>query len=79
LGVSSISLFENNGLLFDALAESNASVLARVNDQPAVVLVDHGNRGGQVLALADLGILASGWDGPENLRFWQNLARYAAR
>jgi hypothetical protein len=77
--VSSISLIESNGLRFEPVAESSASILARVDDEPAVLLLEHGRKGGQVLALADLGILASGWSGPENLRFWQNLARFASK
>jgi len=50
-------------------------VLARVAGQPAAALVAHGR--GEVLALADLGILGAGPGNPPNLRFWQNLARYA--
>jgi hypothetical protein len=33
--------------------------------------------GGQVLVLADLGILGSAAAQPANLQFWRNLARYA--
>ncbi len=77
-GVATLSLLENNSLRFDPVDNVDGIVLARVGGEPAVVLVDYGDAGGQVLALADLGILASGWDGPDNLPFWQNLARYAA-
>jgi hypothetical protein len=39
--------------------------------------VDYGQSGGQVLALADVGILGAEWGTPANLRFWQNLAEFA--
>lgn len=76
-GVTELFLLEDNSLRFDPIQDGDGVVLARVGDEPAVILLDHGQAGGQVLALADLGILASGWDGPGNLPFWQNLARYA--
>jgi hypothetical protein len=44
---------------------------------PVAALVDYGDAGGQVLALADLGILSASWGEPNNLPFWQNLAEYA--
>ena len=69
-GVSFLELFEENGVPF-TLAEGQ--VLAQVGGEPVVALIDYGNAGGQVLALADMGILASG----HNLTFWQNLARHA--
>ena len=78
-GVATLSLLENNSQRFDPIDSLGAIVLAHVDGEPAVVLVDHGEAGGQVLALADLGILASGRTGPANLPFWQNLARYAAQ
>jgi hypothetical protein len=77
-GVSAVAMLESNALRFDPPADASALVLASVDSEPAILLVDHGEAGGQVLALADLGILASGWGGPDNLPFWRNLARYAA-
>jgi hypothetical protein len=42
-----------------------------------VALLDHGDAGGQVLVLADVGILGSAGGEPQNLTFWRNLAEYA--
>jgi hypothetical protein len=36
-----------------------------------------GDAGGQVLVLADVGLLGASSPEPANLRFWQNLAQYA--
>jgi hypothetical protein len=52
--------------------------LATVNDDPVMVLVQHGTNGGEVLALGDLGMLVSQGGQPTNFTFWQNLVRYAA-
>jgi hypothetical protein len=72
-GVLSLELFEENGIPF-TLAEGE--VLAQANGEPVVALVDYGDAGGQVLVLADVGILGSKGE-PHNLTFWQNLAQYA--
>ena len=40
-------------------------------------LVDYGNRGGQVLVIADLGLLKDNADGAKNLNFIKNIAQYA--
>jgi hypothetical protein len=77
-GLTGLTLLDQNGVRFEAIAGEAATVLARVGGEPAVVLVDHGAAGGQVLALSDVGFLASGWEEPENLPFWRNLARYAS-
>ena len=71
-GVAELKLIEGNGVPFRL---EQGQVLARVAGQPAAALVAHGR--GEVLALADLGILGAGPGNPPNLRFWQNLARYA--
>jgi hypothetical protein len=52
-------------------------MLAQVGGKPVVGLVSYGQAGGEVLALADVGMLGSGVGTPQNLGFWQNLARYA--
>lgn len=71
-GVSSLLLAEDNGVRFSA---AGAEVLASVAALPAVSLVAVGS--GEVLVLADLGILgAPGGEAP-NLQFWNNLAEYA--
>jgi hypothetical protein len=77
--MTSLTYLANNAVPLDPLEENGAHVLARTGGQPVVVLVDHGDRGGQVLALADVGMLGSTWQGPENLPFWRNLAEYARR
>jgi hypothetical protein len=41
--------------------------------------VEYGDAGGQVLVLADVGMLSAGPEGPVNLPFWRNLAQYARR
>ncbi len=71
-GVSSLQLAEDNGVRYSA---TGAEVLARVAALPAVSLLTVGS--GEVLVLADLGILgAPGGEAP-NLQFWNNLAEYA--
>jgi hypothetical protein len=72
-GVSALQLAEGNGLPLDL---AKGEVLARAEGDVAAALVDHGTAGGQVLALADLGILGNHGDA-DNLTFWRNLARYA--
>lgn len=74
-GVSSLAMAAGNGLAIDL---DGGQVLARDGRRVAAALVDHGGAGGQVLVLADVGMLGSS-GGPElvNLRFWQNLAAYA--
>jgi hypothetical protein len=59
--------------------------LAQADGELAVALVDYGQGGGQalrrgsgqVLVLADVGILGHDEGEPTNLPFWLNLARYA--
>ena len=71
--VSALQLSEGNGL---PLTTARGEVLARAGGEAVVALVGHGAAGGEVLALADLGILGNHGPAP-NLSFWQNLARYA--
>jgi Peptidase family M28 len=70
-------LTADNGL---PLTMQTGQVLAEVNGEAAVGLVDYGEAGGQVLALSDLGMLNL-YDPREgerdNLDFVRNLARYA--
>jgi hypothetical protein len=74
---ASLALIQNNGIPFTMQA---GETLAQANGRPAVGMVEYGEAGGQVLVLADVGIL--GFAGPEppeedNLVFLRNLARYA--
>jgi len=73
-GVTRLTLATNNGVPF---AHTGGTDLARIGYTPAAALLRPGGGAGEVLALGDLGILGAGDAGPVNLRFWQNLARYA--
>ncbi len=52
-------------------------MLAWADGKIVIGLVDHGDAGGQVLALADLGLLGNDGGMPRSLKLWQNLAQYA--
>jgi hypothetical protein len=73
-GVAILELAEANGMPFSL---TEGQVLAQADGELAAALVDYGQGGGQVLVLADVGLLGTGGDQPLNLTFWQNLARYA--
>jgi hypothetical protein len=74
-GVVYLDLAAGNGVPFRIDETADAQVLALAGGEPVMALVNHGL--GEVLVLADLGILGADWGGPDNLPFWQNLARYA--
>jgi hypothetical protein len=74
--VTSLELGLNNGVPFDLAGSSASQVLAQAKGQPVAALVDYGKSSGQVLVLADVGMLNGNWGMPHNLTFWQNLARY---
>jgi hypothetical protein len=76
-GVEAMELIAGNSLPFSLEGAAKSQVLAQADGGPAAALVDHGLNGGQVLVLADLGILGAAWGPPANLAFWRNLARYA--
>ncbi|MBN1148937.1 MAG: M28 family peptidase [Anaerolineales bacterium] len=72
-GITSLALAPSNGVPFEI---QDGQVLARARNWPLVALIDYGAAPGQVVVLADLGLL--GDDGSLlNLQFWLNLARYA--
>jgi hypothetical protein len=73
-GVKRLSLAEANGVPFTI---EEGQTLAQVGSEPAAALLDFGDAGGQVLVLADVGMLGNGEEEPANLPFWLNLARYA--
>jgi len=52
-------------------------VLAWAEGKIVIALVDYGDAGGQVLALADASLLGNGAGMPRSLKLWQNLAEYA--
>ena len=76
-GLDTLELGVDNGVPFDMSQEIEGQVLALADGAPALALVDVGDAGGQVLVLADVGILTAGWTDPHNLPFWKNLAGYA--
>ncbi len=71
-GVESLELIEQNSVFFQL---EKGEVLAHANGIPALALVEHGD--GQVVVLAEVGMLNSGGGEPANLPFWLNLAGYA--
>jgi hypothetical protein len=74
-GVRSLEIGDGNGIPFALEGGVEAEVLAQINGEPVVALVERGP--GQVLALGDVGILTSGYAEPRNMVFWRNLGRYA--
>jgi hypothetical protein len=75
-GVDILAILSDNTI--GLAAGDDAQVLATVDGTPVVVLSEHGDSGGEVVALGDIGMLISQGGQPSNFRFWQNLARYAA-
>lgn len=73
-GLSELDLAMDNGVPFTV---AKGEVLAWVGEEPAMALVDYGEKAGQVLALADVGILGAGPGSTGNLDFWRSLAEYA--
>jgi hypothetical protein len=72
-----LTLLKDNAVPFSL---QTGEILAEVGGSPVVGLVDFGEAGGQVLVLADVGMLGyAGFMPPEgdNLGFFQSLARYA--
>jgi pimeloyl-ACP methyl ester carboxylesterase len=73
---ASLAMIQDNGVPFVMQA---GEALAEASGRPAVGLVEYGEAGGQVLVLADVGMLGFAGSGPDtdNLAFLRNLARYA--
>ena len=71
--ITSLELIDGNGVPFTIV---DGQVLARAGGDAVVGLVGYGDAGGEVLALADVGML-SAQEHPANLAFWLNLAQYA--
>jgi hypothetical protein len=57
-----------------AFSIETGQTLAETRGGPVIALVDHGDAGGQVLVVADLGVF---YDAENNLRLWRDLAQYA--
>jgi hypothetical protein len=76
-GSATLTMIAGNGVPFTMAA---GTVLAEANGQPAAGLIDYGTAGGQVLVLADVGMLGLVQLVPpetDNLLFLRNLAAYA--
>jgi hypothetical protein len=73
-GVETLWLASDNGVPFD-VEHGDATVLATVEDELVVVLLEVGDSGGQVLVLSDLGIIGDGRSEGDNPTFWLNLAQ----
>ena len=71
-GVTSLRMIDGNGHRFST---QGGETLAAVGSSPAAVILAYG--AGEVLVLADLGMLGASEDPPANRQFWTNLARYA--
>jgi hypothetical protein len=69
-----LSYYEYNGVRFSM---QEGIELVSAAGIPIVGLVDYGNKGGQVLVIADIGILQGDSNGARNMDFLQNIAEYA--
>jgi hypothetical protein len=69
-----LTFYEGQGVRFSM---ENGMELFRVAGNPVVGLVEYGNHGGQILVIADLGLLQADALGARNLEFLKNIARYA--
>ncbi len=71
-----IRLADSNGVPF---TYDSGETLAQAHGDAVIALVPYGAEGGEVLVIADLGILRASPDQatPRNLQFWVNLAEYA--
>jgi hypothetical protein len=70
-GIPPLLMASSNGVRYTV---TGGEELARVGDHPAVSLISVGS--GEVLVLADVGILGAPGGQAPNLEFWQNLVRY---
>jgi len=75
-GVNFLEMGDGNGVPFD-LSGEGWQVLLSIGGQPAAALGNYGSAGGEVLVLADVAMLSSGWTDIPNLPLWRNLAKYA--
>jgi hypothetical protein len=69
-----LTFYEGQGVRFSMEVGME---LFRAAGSPIVGLVEYGDKGGQVLVIADLGILQADALGARNLEFLKNIARYA--
>jgi hypothetical protein len=76
-GVDTLAMIAGNGVALSAVGDDDLA-LAQADGALVAVLVAHGEAGGEIVALGDVGMLVSQGGEPSNFRFWQNLAQYAA-
>jgi hypothetical protein len=76
-GLKVLDMAENNSVPFTLNDSVEAEILAEADGGAVIALIEHGL--GHILVLGDVGILGADWGGPDNLTFWQNLARYARK
>jgi hypothetical protein len=72
---SYLTMYDGQGIPFRM---KTGLELMRAAGRPIVGLVDYGNQGGQILVIADLGILQVDSKGAKNIEFLKNIARYAS-
>jgi hypothetical protein len=72
LGVDTLEMADDNAVRFSA---PFGEELARAEASSVVAVVDAGS--GEVVVLADVGLLGTVGDEADNIAFWRNLARYA--
>lgn len=61
-----------------AFSMTNGLSLIRGASHPLVGLVDYGPQGGQILVIAELGLIKDSGDGAKNMQFIKNIAHYAS-
>jgi hypothetical protein len=74
-GVDDLTMIDGNGVSLSV--DGSYDALARAGNDLAAARLDVGESGGEVIALADIGLLVSHRSEPTNFRFWQNLVDYA--
>ena len=75
-GVDTLAMVAGNGVALSAVGVDDEA-LAQADGALVAVHVAHGEAGGEIVALGDIGMLVSQGGEPSNFRFWQNLAQYA--
>ena len=76
-GIMRLAMAQGNGVRFGLAATTDGDAVAETGGELAAVLIPYGDAGGEVLVLADVGILgSSGEPTLTNLPFWRNLAHW---
>jgi hypothetical protein len=72
-GLGGVKIIADNAVPFSL---RSGTVLAGKDDLSLLALIPYGGSTGEILVLADLGMLGSDTEGPANLAFWRNLVDY---